>query len=77
MSTFEIGDIIILKKDAFLRQKGTTAKVVELECDFDDKCDIVVEILDTKGRVKGMIGKTVGAMSNMFELQKGKRGLHV
>lgn len=74
---FEIGDIITLKKDTFLWQKGTTAKVVELECDFDDKCDIVVEILDTKGRMKGMIGKTVGAMSNMFELQKGKRDLHV
>lgn len=74
---FEIGDIITLKKDTLLWQKGTTAKVVELECDFDDKCDIVVEILDTKGRMKGMIGKTVGSMSNMFELQKGKRGLHV
>lgn len=74
---FEIGDIIVLKKDTFLWQKGTTAKVVELECDFDDKCDIIVEILDTKERMKGMIGKTVGAMSNMFELQKGKRGLHV
>lgn len=74
---FEIGDIITLKKDAFLWQKGTTAKVVELECDFDDKCDIVVEILDTKGKMQCMIGKTVGAMSNMFELQKGKRGLHV
>lgn len=77
MSTFEIGDIITLKKDAFLWQKGTTAKVVELECNFDPKCDIVVEILDTKGRMKGMIGKTVGAMSNMFGLQKGKIGLHV
>lgn len=74
---FDIGDIIVLKKDAFLWQKGTTAKVVGLECDFDDKCDIVVEILDTKESMKGMIGKTVGAMSNMFELQKGKRGLHV
>lgn len=74
---FEIGDIITLKKDTLLWQKGTTAKVVELECDFDDKCDIVVEILDTKGRMKGMIGKTIGAMSNIFELQKGKRGLHV
>lgn len=74
---FEIGDIITLKKDTFLWQKGTTAKVVELECDFDDKCDIVVEILDTKGKMQDMIGKTVGAMSNMFELQKGKRGLHV
>lgn len=74
---FEIGDIITLKKDTLLWQKGTTAKVVELECDFDEKCDIVVEILDTKGKMQGMIGKTVGAMSNMFELQKGKRGLHV
>lgn len=74
---FEIGDIITLKKDTLLWQKGTTAKVVELECDFDNKCDIVVEILDTKGKMEGMIGKTVGAMSNMFELQKGKRGLHV
>lgn len=74
---FEIGDIITLKKDTLLWQKGTIAKVVELECDFDDKCDIVVEILDTKGKMQGMIGKTVGAMSNMFELQKGKRGLHV
>ena len=74
---FEIGDIITLKKDTFLWQNGTTVKVVELECDFNGKCDIVVEILDTKGRMKGMIGKTVGAMSNMFELQKGKRGLHV
>lgn len=74
---FEIGDIITLKKDTLLWQKGTTAKVVELGCDFDDKCDIVVEILYTKGKMEGMIGKTVGAMSNMFELQKGKRGLHV
>lgn len=74
---FEIGDIITLKKDTLLWQRGTTAKVVELECNFDDKCDIVVEIIDTKGKMKGMIGKTVGAMSNMFELYKGKRGLHV
>lgn len=74
---FEIGDIITLKKDTLLWQKGTTAKVVELECNFNHKCDIVVEIIDTKGKMKGMIGKTVGAMSNMFELQKGKRGLHV
>ena len=74
---FEIGDIITLKKDTLLWQKGTTAKVVELECNFDHKCDIVVEILDTKGKMQGMIGKTVGAMSNMFELQKGKRGLQV
>ena len=74
---FEIGDIITLKKDTFLWQKGTIAKVVRLGCDFDYKCDIIVEILDTKGKMKGMIGKTVGAMSNMFELQKGKRGLHV
>lgn len=74
---FEIGDIITLKKDTLLWQKGTTAKVVELECNFDPKCDIVVEIIDTKGKMKGMIGKTVGAMSNMFELQKGKSGLLV
>lgn len=74
---FEIGDIITLKKDTLLWQKGTTAKVVSIECDFDPKCNIVVEILDTKGKMKGMIGKTVGAMSNMFELQKGKMGLHV
>lgn len=74
---FEIGDIITPKKDAFLWQKGTTAKVVELECNFDHKCDIVVEILDTKGKMQGMIGKTVGAMSSMFELQKVKGGLHV
>lgn len=74
---FEIGDIITLKKDTLLWQKGTTAKVVELECNFDPKCDIVVEIIDTKGKMKGMIGKTVGAMSNMFELQKGKSDLLV
>lgn len=74
---FDIGDIIVLKKDAFLWQKGTIAKVVGLGCDFDPKCDIVVEILDTKGKMEGMIGKTLGAMSNMFELQKGRRGLHV
>ena len=74
---FEIGDIITLKKDTLLWQKGTTAKVVELECNFDPKCDIVVEIIDSKGKMKGMIGKTVGAMSNMFELQKGKSGLFV
>lgn len=74
---FGIGDIITLKKDTFLWQKGTTVKVVELECNFDDKCDIVVEILYTKGKMQGMIGKTVGAMSSMFELKKGKRGLHV
>lgn len=65
---FDIGDIIVLKKDALLWQEGTTAKVVGLGCDFDEKCDIVVEILDTKGKMEGMIGKTVGAMSNMFEL---------
>ena len=74
---FGIGDILTLKKDTFLWQKGTTVKVVGLECNFDDKCDIVVEVLYAKGKTKGMIGKTVGAMSNMFELQKGKRGLHV
>lgn len=74
---FGIGDIITLKKDTFLWQKGTTVKVVELECNFDPKCDIVVEILYTKGKMQCMIGKTVGAMSYMFELQKGKRGLHV
>lgn len=48
---FKIGDIITLKKDALLWQKDTTAKVVKLECDFDDKCDIVVEIIDTKGKM--------------------------
>lgn len=74
---FDIGDIITLKKDTLLWQRGTTAKVVSIECDFDYKCDIVVEILEAKGTMKHMIGKTVGAMSNMFELQKGKRGLHV
>lgn len=74
---FEIGDIITLKKDAFLWQRGTTAKVVELECNFDPECDIVVEIIDTKGKMQYMIGKTAGGMSNMFELQKGKKGLHV
>lgn len=74
---FDIGDIIVLKKDTFFWQKGTIAKVVEIECNFDHKCDIVVEILDTKEKMQGMIGKTVGAMSNMFELHKGKRGLHV
>lgn len=73
---FEIGDIIVLKKDAFIWSKGTIAKVVELGCDFDDKCDIVVEIIDTQRRLKCMKGKTVGAMSNIFELQR-KRGLHV
>lgn len=73
---FDIGDIIVLKKDAFIWRKGTMAKVVELGCDFDDKCDIVVEILDTQGSLKGMEGKTVGAMSNIFELQR-KRGLYV
>ena len=70
---FDIGDIIVLK----IWQKGTIAKVVELGCDFDPKCDIVVEILDTKGKMEGMIGKTVGATSSLFELHKGKRGLHV
>ena len=74
---FGIGDIITLKKEAFLWQKGTTVKVVGLECNFDGKCDIVVEVLYAKGKMQGMIGKTVGAMSNMFELQKGKRGLYV
>ena len=74
---FRIGDIITLKKDAFLWKKGTTAKVVELECNFDPKCDIVVEILDTKGKMRGMIGKEIGAMSSMFELQKRKGGIHV
>lgn len=74
---FGIGDIITLKKDTFLWQKGTTVKVVELECNFDPKCDIVVEILYTEGKMQDIIGKTVGAMSSMFELQKGKRGLHV
>lgn len=74
---FEIGDIITLKRDTLLWQKGTIAKVIKLKCNFDSKCDIEVEILDTKGKMKGMIGKTVGAMSSMFELQKGKKGLHV
>jgi hypothetical protein len=74
---FDIGDIIVLKKDVFLWQKGTLAKVVELGCDFDHKCDIVVEILDTQGKVQGMIGKNVRAVSRLFELYKGKRGLHV
>lgn len=74
---FEIGDIITLKRDTLLWQKGTIAKVIKLECNFDSKCDIEVEILDTKGKMQGMIGKTVGAMSSMFELQKGKRGLYV
>lgn len=74
---FEIGDIITLKRDTLLWQKGTIAKVIKLECNFDYKCDIEVEIMEAKGRMKGMIGKTVGAMSSMFELQKEKRGLHV
>ena len=74
---FKIGDILTLRNDSLMWVKGTVVQVVALECDFDGKCDIVVEILDTKGKMKGMIGKTVGAMSNMFELQKGKRGLHV
>lgn len=43
---FDIGDIIVLKKDVFIWRKGTIAKVV-------------------------------GAMSSMFDLQKGKAGLHV
>jgi hypothetical protein len=74
---FEIGDIITLKKDTFSWKKGTIAEVVELECDFDSNCDMVVEILDTTGTMKDMIGKTVGAVSYLFELQKGKKGLHV
>ena len=74
---FEIGDTITLKKDTLLWQKGTTAKVVGLECNFDSKCDIVVEVLEAKGKMQGMVGKTIGAMSSMFELQKGKSGLHV
>lgn len=45
---FRIGDIITLKKDTLIWKKGTTAKVVELECNFDAKCDIVVKVLEAK-----------------------------
>lgn len=74
---FEIGDIITLKKDTLLWQKGTTAKVVELECNFDAKCDIVVKVLEAEGLAENMIGKEVGAMSSLFMLQERKGGIHV
>ena len=74
---FRIGDIITLKKDALIWKKGTTAKVVELECNFDAKCDIVVKVLEAKGLAENMIGKEVGAMSSLFMLQERKCGIHV
>lgn len=74
---FRIGDIITLKKDTLIWKKGTTAKVVELECNFDAKCDIVVKVLEAKGLAENIIGKEVGAMSNMFELQERKGGILV
>lgn len=74
---FEIGDIITLKKDTLLWQKGTTAKVVALECDFDDQCDIVVKILDTKGMLDSMLGEEVGAVSYLFDLQERRGGILV
>lgn len=74
---FRIGDIITLKKDTLIWKKGTTAKVVELECNFDAKCDIVVKVLEAKGLAENMIGKEVGAMSSLFMLQERKGGIHV
>ena len=70
---FKIGDILTLRNDALMWVKGTVVQVVSLECDFDDKCDIVVKILDTKGMLDSMLGKEVGALSTLFDLQ-GRRG---
>lgn len=57
--------------------KGTVVQVVALECDFDDKCDIVVKIIDTKGTLDSMIGKEAGAVSYLFDLQKRRGGILV
>lgn len=65
---FKIGDILTLRNDALMWVKGTVVQVVSLECDFDDKCDIVVKILDTKGMLDSMLGKEVGALSTLFDL---------
>ena len=74
---FKIGDIVTLKKDALIWVKGTIVQVVALECDFDNSCDIVVKVLDTKGMMDDMVGKEVGALSTLFELQERRGGILV
>lgn len=74
---FKIGDILTLRNDTLLWVKGTVVQVVSLECDFDDKCDIVVKILDTKGMLDSMLGKEVGAVSYLFDLQERRGGILV
>lgn len=74
---FKIGDILTLRNDSLLWAKGTVVQVVSLECDFVDKCDIVVKILDTKGMLDSMLGKEVGAVSYLFDLQERRGGILV
>lgn len=74
---FKIGDILTLRNDVLLWAKGTVVQVVALECDFDDKCDIVVKILDTKGMLDSMLSKEVGAVSYLFDLQERRGGILV
>lgn len=74
---FKIGDILTLRNDALIWVKGTVVQVVSLECDFDAKCDIVVKILDTKGMMNSMLGKEVGALSTLFDLQERRGGILV
>lgn len=74
---FKVGDILTLRDDAFIWIKGTVVQVVALECDFDDKCDIVVKIIDTKGMLDNMLGKEVGALSTLFDFQERRGGILV
>lgn len=74
---FKIGDILILRNNALVWAKGTVVQVVALECDFDAKCDIVVKIIDTKGMLDSMLGKEVGAVSCLFDLQERRGGILV
>lgn len=74
---FKVGDILTLRNDALLWVQGTVVQVVALECDFEDKCDIVVKILDTKGMLDSMLGKEVGAVSYLFDLQERRGGILV
>ena len=74
---FKIGDILTLRNDTLIWVKGTVVQVVSLECNFDDKCDIVVKILDTKGMLDSMLGKEVGAVSYLFDLQERRGGILV
>ena len=68
---FKIGDILTLRNDALLWVKGTVVQVVALEC------DIVVKVIDTKGMLDSMLGKEVGAVSYLFDLQERRGGILV